>query len=276
MTCTRVLAANHRKASIFTFLAIAIAVSSFRTYLRIRAQVPFAVDDALLYAALLMLAGGTAVVYKAQDGLYLQTGVTTGTAGFPPPDFLDRMRQVVVLQHASSMLSWAAIFLVKFSFLAFFRKLVSRVRNLEILWYITVTIVAACTVASIPIGLIICHDFSENMFQSCPIQDMTNNEAIYLKVTTALDILSDCLVLSLPVSVLYGTRISTKQKLGIGSVLSLSIFMIAIALVRSTLAFTPSLLFPPAVPDTIWIFFWQFMVRTYPRCIDPCHLRLIV
>ena len=51
-------------------------------------------------------------------------------------------------------------------------------------------------------------------------------------ITTAVDIMSDLLVLSLPISILWKVRISVRQKIGLAFSLCLSCVMIIVAIVR--------------------------------------------
>jgi hypothetical protein len=94
---------------------------------------------------------------------------------------------------------------------------------------------------------------------------MVEREATYLIVTSILDIITDLLVISIPIALLWRVKLSLKRKLALMTVLSLSTFMIAIAIVRITLTrvsspalkMAPPGLLPDHAPDSVWLFFWQ-------------------
>jgi len=67
-----------------------------------------------------------------------------------------------------------------------------------------------------------------------------------------MDITTDLLVLSFPVTLLWRVRISLQQKFGLGCVLSLSLFMIIIAIIRMA-----GIQQTGGVVDIVWLAFWQ-------------------
>ena len=72
-------------------------------------------------------------------------------------------------------------------------------------------------------------------------------------ITTAMDITSDLLVLSLPVSILWKVRISVRQKIGLAFSLCLSCVMIIVTVVRiSGMRHGGS-----GSIDIVWLAFWQ-------------------
>ena len=81
---------------------------------------------------------------------------------------------------------------------------------------------------------------------------MVFREGIYTKVTVCLDVFSDVLIISVPIALLWNVKISLRRKLELGGVLCLSLFMIAIAIVRVALAELPE-----GITDTTWLVFWQ-------------------
>ena len=68
-----------------------------------------------------------------------------------------------------------------------------------------------------------------------------------------MDIMSDLLVLSLPVSILWKVRISIRQKVGLGFSLCLSCVMVIVTIVR----IAGMRLRPSGSVDIVWLVFWQ-------------------
>ncbi|MCJ1436598.1 hypothetical protein MMC27_005978 [Xylographa pallens] len=92
----------------------------------------------------------------------------------------------------------------------------------------------------------------------CSINHQLARERIYLATTTALDIFTDLLVLSIPIALLWKVKISLHRKLALGSMLCLSAFMIIIAIIRTALAPLPE----NQVIDTSWLVFWEGIEAT--------------
>lgn len=67
-----------------------------------------------------------------------------------------------------------------------------------------------------------------------------------------MDITTDLLIVSFPLALLWRVRISFQQKFGLGCVLSLSLFMIIIAVIRMAGIQQAS-----GVVDIVWLAFWQ-------------------
>ena len=85
----------------------------------------------------------------------------------PPKDFLAQMLEFEKRIQAASALIWIAIYSIKYSFMFFFRKLVSRVRILGVWWWVVMAVVTLGGLASIPLAFIICSDFTMNYIGGC-------------------------------------------------------------------------------------------------------------
>lgn len=70
--------------------------------------------------------------------------------------------------------------------------------------------------------------------------------------TTVFDVLSDVLIVSIPICLLWRVRISMRQKFGLGITLCLSLVMVIIAFVRIGGNHLPG-----GQVDVVWLAFWQ-------------------
>lgn len=174
--------------------------------------------------------------------------------------------------NASMVLTWAAIYSAKLSFMFFYRKLISRVRFLEIYWWAIIGVLIPTAVFSAFFSFWICTDFSMTYLgkihafinhlayrlpdtihlENCPVSSMMHREEIYLYITTALDIFTDLLIISLPITLLSRVSISFKRKIILGTALCLSIFMIPICIIRVT-----TYKLPNGIIDSTWLGLWQ-------------------
>lgn len=146
----------------FSLLAVAIVAAAVRIFLRIRRFHRLDIDDGFLALAVVTLIASAGVIHASRSLLYVQVRLSLGLITQKTPALLEELFHYHKLEETASVLLWTSIFAVNFSFLFFFRSLIQRVRRLEIWWYVVVGIevLAACT--CIPLGFMICPDFSSS------------------------------------------------------------------------------------------------------------------
>jgi hypothetical protein len=88
----------------------------------------------------------------------------------------------------------------------------------------------------------------------CPVPKQLANERSYLIATTTMDVVTDVLILIIPMLMLWPLQVALRRKLALMGMMSLSVFMIAIAIIRCAGASLPN-----GVIDTSWLIFWQGM-----------------
>lgn len=208
-------------------------------------------DDVFLIVAIITLSAFVGVVYTVRDLMYLSVYVSLGMKdpGFPLDGTFDPSKSFHyygMMDEAASVLVWTSIFAIKFSFVFFFRKLTQRVRGIEIWWWIVVLALVPCALICMFLGFIICPTLN------CNPAALRNRENIFLDSTVSIDILTDVLVISIPIALLWKVQIDLRRKLATGAVLCLSFFMIIIAIVRVTSANLTE-----DVTDTTWLYMWQ-------------------
>ena len=116
-----------------------------------------------MIAAVIFFAGSAGVSQAVRDLLYFQMDVTLGRM-LPPPDFADKMLMYTKLNAAEGVLQWSTIFAVKFSYMIFFRPLISRVRVLEIWWWVVLVILVPCAGIAMFMGIYVCAVFNSGVF----------------------------------------------------------------------------------------------------------------
>lgn len=137
-----------------------------RSVLRIHFHRRLFLDDAFLLLACAVLTGATPIIYRAIPSIYfIQESTSEGLnhVESSPSSAMNagaegHLYQSLHLPHEA--LLWTVIFLVKFSFLSFFRQLVDRVYWLVLYWKVVSLVnVVAC---------VFCVCFS---FMECPRTD---------------------------------------------------------------------------------------------------------
>ncbi|MCJ1356208.1 MAG: hypothetical protein MMC33_006202 [Icmadophila ericetorum] len=233
-------------------LTIARTIFRFRKFGRIYTE------DIFLFIALLSLAAGTGVFYATIDGLVYEAGINGHTIT-PGPDFPHNYATIDVKIDTCVSLFWLSIFAVKFSFLFFFRRLIDGMSKLKIWWWFCMVVCVPCAVANAISSWIICADYKESGLQTCANARSIRGQTVTLDYGFSFDILTDLLVISLPILILRKARLQMRHKLVLGIMLCLSFFLILIAIFRyistqQTIA-------------GIWAFMWYLFWHDVQACV---------
>ncbi|KAI1498935.1 hypothetical protein F5X99DRAFT_420218 [Biscogniauxia marginata] len=210
-------------------------------------------DDAFLIVAAASLCAATGILYHICYFLYLHSA----TLLVPQllPYLLANFSELLELQkrvYPFLALIWTTTFAVKGCFLAFMRPLVwhiSRTVNWYYWFIVVFCIISWAFVIADP--FIICPYFGVDAMK-CFSSTVDGKKTLGLTaLVTVLDILSDIMVVSLPIIVLRGSFLSRSTKFGLVIFLCLSIFMAICAIVRIAGFHYKGL------EDDTWEFFWQ-------------------
>ncbi|KAI0479831.1 hypothetical protein F4859DRAFT_529965 [Xylaria cf. heliscus] len=243
------------RVTIGVFFGIALLSVLARAAIRLRTQRRFALDDYLLFIAAAFLTGTTGLAYYICDAFYLATIISKdGPAAFfqLSPHQGDQVLDNALLENIFLVLAWTATFSVKFSFLAFFKQMIFRVDRIRYYYWSVVVFTVISYLFLVGEAFILCHEWR---LESLKCFDASKN-LLYVSFTgliTGLDVLTDILIVSIPIILLRRTNIRTSQKAGLGVFLCLSIVMISFALTRV------SKIRGVVGIDIIWEFFWQYM-----------------
>lgn len=214
------------------------------------------IDDIFLVLAVLFFAASTVVIHISKPLIYHLSYLNLGLL-IPIGNFNPIALRYSILDNLATIFVWSSLFSVKISFLLFFKQLIERVRHIQIWWWIVFSLVCAAAPVNMFMGFFICPNFTLELSEACPTASIVSNTITYLYTSCILDILTDLIVLSIPVALLWNVKIDLRRKLALITVLGLSIFMIAIAIVRVSLVKIGRTGAPATQPDNIWLFFWQ-------------------
>lgn len=129
--------------------ALALIGVGVRLIFRIAIQRQFAVDDAVLILGACTLIAAFVIMYvEVVDRMYMAVALQLGTPGVMPPGNppgdMKAVTQLIYDFHTwvtvTLMLSWCSIMAAKFSFLAFFWKLIDRIHGMKIYWWVVFTL----------------------------------------------------------------------------------------------------------------------------------------
>ncbi|MCJ1290232.1 hypothetical protein MMC34_001768 [Xylographa carneopallida] len=213
-------------------LVLATAVAVGRTIVRYRRFKRLYVDDAFLAVAVAAAIAGGSLFYAALDGIFVEANTA---AGIDPitPDFPNIFASTNTKIDVMVSLFWLSVFAVKFSFLSFFHRLIVHSRRLKIWWWCCVVISVPLTIANIIDPWLVCPSYKPIGIQECATPKNVKGSTITLEYGFAFDILTDLLVISIPIILLHNSRsLYLRQKLILGFMLCLSIFLIIISVFR--------------------------------------------
>ncbi|KAK4234051.1 hypothetical protein C8A03DRAFT_18982 [Achaetomium macrosporum] len=243
------------KVLVGIFYGLAIISVLARAGIRWSTRRALFLDDYLLFAAALFLSGATGLMYNICDNLYLSTAIrldTTIVFRLDSQRLNDLVNNAVQENHSFLIIAWTATFLVKFSFLGFFKQLIWKVSKIQRYYWAVVAITVVSWMFLISEPFILCSDFG---FDSLKCFDESKN-LLYVSMTgliTGLDALTDLMIVSIPIIVLHRARMRTQQKLALGAFLCLSLVMVVFSITRVSKIKGASGI------DVPWSFFWQFM-----------------
>ncbi|MCJ1284684.1 hypothetical protein MMC26_004020 [Xylographa opegraphella] len=236
---------------IWVSLVIALAAAGGRTYFRLRVFRRLAADDCFLLLSTVTFAGSIVCAWLLRENVYLQVASGLGTAPYNP-DHVNVSLQGDKLYLAASTLIWASLFSIKFSFMFFFHNLVRRVRMVEFYWWAVMAFLVPSALINIFFGFFWCTDFTIDFLNVCSQASFLGRLKTYIYLTTVLDIVTDVLIVSVPVFLLWNVNITRNRKIGLCVVLGLSTVMVIFALIRVTLSTLNN-----GTIDSVWLFFWS-------------------
>lgn len=123
-----------------------------------------ALDDYLLFLAFAFLTASTALVYYLLDSIYLATAVERDALIFFQLN-AKQMQQLLsqaLNENILLAIAWTTTFLVKFSFLAFFRQLIRNVNGIQYYYWGIVTLTLLTWMFLTSEAFILCSGFGIN------------------------------------------------------------------------------------------------------------------
>ncbi|KAH8816603.1 hypothetical protein F5884DRAFT_776774 [Xylogone sp. PMI_703] len=146
--------------------------------------------------------------------------------------FADGVVYQAKLQFAFMLFFWTCLWNVKFSFLMFYHKLFVSIQGYMRWWWAVVIFCILTYLASVLTLFLSCVPISRR-FSTAPDTPCSVDSGIAaLEVATAIDIASDISVMILPLQLLWGLRVSNKQKVGLGAIFSLGLVIVIFAIIR--------------------------------------------
>ncbi|KAI9894937.1 MAG: hypothetical protein M1814_000157 [Vezdaea aestivalis] len=232
-------------------------------------------DDATHVAALLCMVGWVAMNQRMAPVVGRLVDVQTGKAAFTT-DFLTKdVPAFFKFIYAFNTLSYANLWLVKFSFMIFYKRFFRNLKGLTIAWWISLVWIIItylgfwCT--QLTIGVTPRGAF---LLSGIGSAEGTRRVRIDTWILCVIDFTTDLCILVLPMGLLWRLRIPLSQRVGLAGIFSLAAITMAFCLTRAVVynsqnhtsrsyGYSKSTNVDPS-----WLIFWAILESTAATCVS--------
>ncbi|KAI9885079.1 MAG: hypothetical protein M1823_003134 [Watsoniomyces obsoletus] len=239
--------------SVVTLFVITLILVAGRFAIRIGLQRTFSIDDGFLLFGVLCLIAAVVLLFQLIDKMYLGEALLFGTPVALPPDFIEQALDFHKLVTVCLILLWIAVCAAKFSFLFFFRKLIDRIRIMIIYWWIVLVFCVLTMCYGIAAYVLSCPKYGSLEAVSCSNGPTIKRTLTYSAFQLATDIVSDLLILYIPVRLVWKIQIRWQQKFWLLLTLGLTVVMVVVTITRAAGLRHQKIL------DNVWGVYWMFV-----------------
>lgn len=153
------------------------------------------------------------------------------------------------------------IYLVKANFLMFFYRLGDKVRRYKITWWVVAVFTLATGVVWIGTVPYRCVFASREYMATgkCTLQDGVQMRRAPILAASVLDAVSDTAIMVLPIATIWNVRLSRRKRLALSALFAMSLFTIAVIIVRASVFFHDKPRGRPRPINLSWTWFWTVM-----------------
>ncbi|KAK0662098.1 hypothetical protein QBC41DRAFT_350470 [Cercophora samala] len=225
-------------------------------------------DDILVIFAWIMVFINSVVWATQWWNMYAIVWWGAGKQAFPPP--LKDIRQWMNCMLAMQLLVFICIFIIKVALCLFFKRLYgnSETKKQKYYWWATLISCAIVFILSMTIIQYKCYT-NDFIYQNdhCNSGWFVTESLIISTVLTTLSIVTDIMILAIPVSMVWNLRIRWRKKLALISLFSLTIITIVVGIVRVSILYTTR--FNEGSIDPVAFIFW-WSVEAYISLLIAC------
>ncbi|KAF7502074.1 hypothetical protein GJ744_007427 [Endocarpon pusillum] len=222
-------------ASLWAGVAIAFIAFICRIAIRLKIFKRLFLDDGFLLTGWLMALAISIIWQIEARNMYFAAARRLDVLS--PPEYLSRLRRVIRAIFTSHWVLYSSLYCIKLSFLIFFRRIGGIARIQKIVWWTVLGFTVLCYIASIGATAASCKCFfvrDNKILSECWTQKNARTRFFFtIKFASALDVLTDVMIILVPTNILWAVRISLRKKLALAGIFSLTIFIIAAAIARA-------------------------------------------
>lgn len=237
--------------------ALSWVVLLFRLGFRLKIFGRLKLDDYFVIGAAMLYLASTLTWTVLAKMLYL---TLDNVANPNLEQLLDLMHKAATALHgnlASYLCTWTCLYLIKLSFMAFFRGLGRQIRSQQILWWCVLVFIGASYATTIGLMDYKClTSVGVDMIENCRTQKVIDFEFVTTRVQTTLDIVTDALIVLVSGNIVWRVSMAWKKKLLLTGICCLTIAMVVVAIIRIVIGS------PGKVPDLTWLLLWNSVEMT--------------
>lgn len=244
---------------VWTFVALSLIFLCARCLIKIKTFKRIAPDDLVAIAAWLMFLADVSLWTNMSPRLYANYAMMQGkgpTSEAEATATLDRYGYFIHLVAPFKILFYTSLWTVKLSMLLFFRRLGHQIRSHEVWWWCVLVVTVATWMVCIADIDYPCTTSKPWpwIIKNCPYQSKLDYQNATFYANCALDIISDFLIISIPVLILWNTRVPLRRKLVLILIFSATMVVMVVSVIRVTVVQSEH-----QSAEIAWLFFWSYV-----------------
>ncbi|KAL1841245.1 hypothetical protein VTJ49DRAFT_7313 [Mycothermus thermophilus] len=270
-TVGHLMSVEAMKAIIWTGFALCFVGFCIRSYIRwvcFRRLLP---EDWIMLLALLIMGAASIWAQLRLQWVYLLEDVFNRVVPMPKT-FLDH--DIYMALHGilvQGILGYTGVHAVKLSFLLFFRRLGGGLLEYNIFWWIVAVFTLGSYIVCMATIDYPCMTGSlETLFLHCNNLEKSAMQWRMMIAYCTIDVVSDILILCLPIAILWRVRLTLRKKLLLGAIFSLTLLTVAVTIIRGTIHTGKVSEDGSQTQNIAWTWFWlsiQFITAYIIACL---------
>ncbi|KFY34375.1 hypothetical protein V494_06825 [Pseudogymnoascus sp. VKM F-4513 (FW-928)] len=238
-----------------------------RTAIRIKKIEKLHVDDYLIYTAFLVLIANAVLQTIQAPHCYNLARLVNGLSTLTEEETVASGNTYLRYEFTIIGLFWTVLWLVKASFLAFFYMLFDGLQVYRRIWWGVVVFAFLSYVGCWIVSINVCHPARNYfVFGACSLDIDKKTSIVAVLYSTVVDVLTDIMIMAMPLRLLWKVHISKSEKMGLAGVFGIGVLIIVFAIARAVqIAFTTT-------SDSVLLALWGIIESTVSvivGCLPP-------
>ncbi|KAK7547085.1 hypothetical protein BKA81DRAFT_331784 [Phyllosticta paracitricarpa] len=250
------------------FLVLTTTVVIARFALRVWKKKPLQIEDVLVFISYLFFLALTTCYIAVTPYMFRVYAVSEGK--MERYDGLeDEAKIVIKIFFCSSMLLWCTLWSVKFSLLALYRRLMNGLKAYITLWWCLVIFCAVTLVGAIVSNFTSCssmHAWFTPGLCATPRDIQAQIASLYYSF--AVDVLTDLMIMVLPIRLIWNLQMPRSEKIGIGGLFCAALVCVLFAILRVVQVGVKSK--SNSTPSSSWLALWAIIESSVAVWIGCC------
>ncbi|KAL4907729.1 hypothetical protein BDW74DRAFT_175509 [Aspergillus multicolor] len=245
----------------WTITALSLLFVLFRLIIRHHIHTCFLLDDVLVILAWTMHLASAIIWQIKGPALYQTYEMDSESWETIAKDITGFYRAMIPLNMLYPLCLWC----IKLAFLVFFRRLGTKIRSHQLWWLVVLVVTVGLGIMSVVDTDYKCMavDFKDIAIQcDTPAKVQVKKRLFY--VNCVADVVTDLMILSIPMLILWRIQINLRKKILLTSIFSATVLIMTVAILRVTIVH-----FHHTVREVPWLWLWA-SVETGTAIIVAC------